>query len=100
MGQGRIKKYNRLSYGLMTGIFLPLFIFLLIFAFRYNDISLSEYLIQLWNMNIIFKILSLCAFVNILLFFLFNRLRMDSAMKGVIMATLLFALLFVVFKIF
>lgn len=100
MGQGRTKKYNKLIFGFITGIFLPLFIFLLIFAFRYNEISLSDYIMQLWNLKIIFKILSLCAFANILLFFLFNRLKMSEAMKGIIMATLLFALLFVVFGLF
>ena len=90
---------DKLSAGFFLGILAPLSIFLIIYLIRYTDIPISEYVVQLWKLKITFKILSLCGFVNLLIFFLYLKLEMEKAAKGVIMATLVYALLFLVFEI-
>lgn len=100
MGRGRRKKLDKLSAGILIGISAPLTIFLIIYAIRYSDVPLNEYLVQLWKLNITFKILSLCGFANLLIFFAYLKLQMEKAAKGVIMATLFYALLFLFFEIF
>lgn len=99
MGRGRRKKLDKLSAGFFLGILAPLSIFLIIYLVRYTDIPISEYIVQLWKLKITFKILSLCGFVNLLIFFLYLKLEMEKAAKGVIMATLVYALLFLLVEI-
>lgn len=99
MGRGRRKKLDKLSAGILVGISAPLAIFLVIYAIRYSDVPLGDYLVQLWKLHITFKILSLCGFANLLIFFLYLKLQMEKAAKGVIMATLVYALLFLLFEI-
>jgi uncharacterized BrkB/YihY/UPF0761 family membrane protein len=99
MGRARQKKFDRILNGFLAGLFIPAAIFFGIYIFRYEQIPISEYLSQLWKLNITFKILSLCGFANLLLFFWFYRNKMDRAAKGIIMGTLVYALLFLVFEI-
>ncbi|MFZ5430133.1 MAG: hypothetical protein ACOZDD_07870 [Bacteroidota bacterium] len=99
MGRARQKKYDKLSYGLVTGIMIPLVIFFGIYLARYSEIPVKDYLINLWQLKVTFKILSLCGFANLMVFFLFFRKKMDKAARGIIMATFLYALLFLLFEI-
>lgn len=99
MGRGRQKKYDKISTGLILGLVLPLLIFFGIYWIRYEQIPVEEYLRQLWQLKITFKILSLCGFINLLVFFWFYRKKMDMAARGIIMATFMYALLFLLFEI-
>jgi hypothetical protein len=99
MGQGRKKKYDRLSFGLITGILVPLVIFFMIYFFRYSNLDIEVYLQQIWKLNLTFKILSLCGFTNLLIFFYFYRSKMDKAARGIILATFIYAFLFLVFEV-
>jgi hypothetical protein len=98
MGRGRQKKYDRLTFGLTVGILIPLLIFFGIYLARYNTVAVEEYLRQLWQLRLTFKILSLCGFANLLLFFYFFRNKMDQAARGIIFATFVYALIFLVFE--
>lgn len=99
MGRARQKKWDTIGNGLLTGVLTPLAILVSFYLIRYSRITLSEYFTQLWNLNLVFKILSLCGIANLLFFFWFFRKKMDKAAKGVIMGTLLYALLFLVFEV-
>ncbi len=84
--------------GFIGGAALPLLVFLSIYFARYNSVPLSDYFINLWQLGLTFKILSLCGFANLALFFYFLRVQMEKAAKGVVVATVMFALLFVIFE--
>lgn len=98
MGRGRQKKYDRITFGLTVGILIPLLIFFGIYLARYNTVAVEEYLRQLWQLRLTFKILSLCGFANLLVFFYFIRNKMDKAARGIIFATFVYALIFLVFE--
>jgi hypothetical protein len=98
MGRGRQKKFDKITFELIIGAVIPQPIFLESIYFRYErspNIRIPE---QLWRLKVTFKILSLCGFVNLLIFFYFYRNKMDRAAKGIIMGTFLYALY--VFEIF
>ncbi len=99
MGRGRQKKYDKITFGLTAGILIPLLIFFGIYLARYNEVAVQEYLRQLWQLRLTFKILSLCGFANLLLFFYFYRNNMDMAARGIIFATFVYALIFLLFEI-
>jgi len=99
MGRGRQKKYDKILFGLTVGILIPLSIFFGIYLARYNEVAVQEYLRQLWQLRLTFKILSLCGFANLLLFFYFYRKKMDQAARGIIFATFVYALIFLLFEI-
>jgi hypothetical protein len=99
MGQARLQKYNTLSSGFIPGLIIPVFILILIYLSRYSSIPFQIYLVNLWKMSLLFKLLSLFGFVNLLLFLGFYRSRMDRAARGVIMATFVYAILILVSKL-
>ena len=99
MGRARQNKIDTIGNGLLAGVLTPLVILILFYLIRYSQITLTEYLTQLWKLNLMFKILSLCGIANLLFFFWFFRKKMDKAARGVIMGTLFYALLFLVFEI-
>lgn len=99
MGRGRQKKYDKLMFGLTLGAVIPLLIFFGIYLIRYGEVQVQDYLQQLWKLKVTFKILSLCGFANLLIFFYFYRNKMDKAARGIIFATFLYAFLFLIFEI-
>ncbi|MBN2772948.1 MAG: hypothetical protein JXR31_01775 [Prolixibacteraceae bacterium] len=86
------RKNDKLSWGFATGFLLPFFIFIIIYLIRYPEVPLFEYLSRLWDFNILIKILSLCVFPNLFIFLLYIRRKMDFAARGVLAATLIYAL--------
>jgi uncharacterized membrane protein len=94
------KKNDRLLTGLLAGLLLPLFIFLIIYVARYPDVPLSKYLGELWRSDLLMKIMSLCVFPNLFLFLLYIRRKMDRISRGILAATLFYALLVILSKIF
>jgi hypothetical protein len=99
MGRGRQKKYDKITFGLIIGAVIPLLIFFGIYFIRYSEVPVQDYLQQLWRLKVTFKILSLCGFVNLLIFFYFYRNKMDKAARGIIFATFLYAFMFLIFEI-
>jgi hypothetical protein len=99
MGRGRRLKSDRISTGFLSGVLVPLLIFIGIYLVRYHEYPFATYLEHLWKLRLTFKILSLAGFANLLIFFYFYKLKMDKAAKGIIMGSLLYALLFLVFDV-
>ncbi len=93
MARGRLKRYDTVPTGVAAGVALPLLVFWVIYLVRYSGMSVNEYFSELWEFRILLKLLSLCAFSNLLIFLLFIRKKMDHAAKGVLTATFLYAFL-------
>ncbi len=93
MGQARQRQSDSMTTGFWWGIILPLIILLLIYFVRYHEIPLTRFIVNLQELKLLFKIISLCGFANLAVFFLFYRKRMDKAAKGVIMATFVYGIL-------
>jgi len=93
MGYSRQRQSDSLISGFSWGIMLPVIILLLIYFVRYRGIPLTRFVVDIQELKLLFKILSLCGFANLAIFFFFYRRRMDKAAKGINMATFVYGIL-------
>lgn len=100
MPQKRRKSIDSMRMGLLTGFLMPVLIFLAVWLFGEKDIPFSTYVENLWHLRALVKLGSLCVFANILTFLAFIRLKYDRAARGVLGATILYALAVLISKAF
>ncbi len=86
--------------GFLTGFLMPLLIFFAIYIFKNRQIPLEEYLRNLWQMHALIKLFSLCVFANILIFMGFLKIKYERTARGVLGATILYALAILISKTF
>jgi len=92
MPRRKAEPLDSLVIGFLTGFFVPLIIFFAVFIFGDQDISFSGYIKNLWKLQALIKLMSLCVFANLLVFMGFIRLKYDRAARGVLGATILYAM--------
>ena len=93
------KSNDNIITGLIPGLILPAVFLVIIILFRMKDNGFFDYLISLYNLNVLSKIISICLIPNLLLFFVFiwtNRLR---SARGVILSMFLAGLVIGLLKI-
>lgn len=59
----------------------------------------SVFVQNMWQMKILMKLLSICVFPNLGIFFIFYRMKYDMATRGVIMATFMYAFMVLIAKL-
>lgn len=85
------RKTDKFWIGLAFGIVLPLLVMFIFYLSSYAYLTLPDFLRKMVFQAIIFKLLSLCAVINLGTFFFFYQTKNDKAARGVIFATLIFA---------
>jgi hypothetical protein len=85
------EKYDRLLAGLISGFLLPVATGLIIWLFSSGHTGLHEYLARIVKSDIVTHVISLCVFPNIIIFLIFNRFDMLLATRGVLAATIVWA---------
>lgn len=85
------RKADRFWVGLTAGIILPALVLLIFYLSSYAYLTVPDFLRKMVFQSIMFKLLSLCAIINLGAFFMFYQTQHDRAAKGVIFATFLFA---------
>lgn len=98
MQQTRRKKLDRVEIGLLAGFLFPLAVFFLVYLIGENSVSFSDYLKSMWRLQALLKIISLCVFTNLAAFWGFLRLKYERAARGVLGATILYALVVLISK--
>ena len=85
---------NNALLGFVLGLLAPVFGFLLVFVLLHQDIPLAAFLKGLMQSHTnAAKVLSLSILTNLIPFFYYYNRRADQTAKGVLSATILFALL-------
>jgi hypothetical protein len=92
------EKYDRLIIGLAAGFLLPLVAGLIIYLFTAKGKTIPEYLARINDANIVTHAITLCVFTNIVIFLLFNRFDMLRAARGVLAATIVWAIAVFIIK--
>jgi len=92
------EKYDRVVTGIIAGFILPLIVGLIIFLFTSKGQSLGQYLSKIQSAGIVTHAITLCVFPNIAVFLLFNRFDMLRASKGVLAATIVWAIAMFIIK--
>ncbi len=95
-----LKKNDKYLTGIFLGLVSPIVIMFLVYLFRFNGrFSLSEFIDKMYLVNALSPLLSLCAIVNLGIFFLFYQFWYNNAARGVIMATLFYAVVILILKL-
>ena len=85
------RKSDKFGLGLILGIIFPALVLIIFYYSSYAYLTVPDFLRKMVFQSILFKLLSLCAVVNLGVFFFFYQTQNDKAAKGVIFATMLFA---------
>jgi hypothetical protein len=85
-------KFDNLQLGLVLGIIAPALTMLIIYLIQFTDNNFKELIDLLISKRVFTKIVSLCVIPNLALFFLFLNKNYFKSARGVLMATILFAL--------
>jgi hypothetical protein len=83
---------DNLKLGLLLGILAPAITMLVIYLVQFTEYNFTELINVLISKRVFTKIVSLCAIPNLALFFLFLNKNYFRAARGVLLATVLFAL--------
>ncbi|NCB09267.1 MAG: hypothetical protein EOM73_14015 [Bacteroidia bacterium] len=100
MQQPKRNTFDKTGIGLAAGFLLPLVVFFTVYWFGENEISFAGFIQNMWQIHALVKLGSLCVFANFLVFWLFIRLKYDRAARGVLGATLAYALVILISKAF
>ena len=92
------EKYDRVMTGIVSGFILPFIIGFIVFLFTAKGQSLGQYLSRIESARIITHAITLCVFPNIAIFLLFNRFDMLRASRGVLAATIVWAIAMFIIK--
>ncbi len=99
MQQNRRKKFDKTAIGLLTGFALPIVVFFVVYLFGNNNISFFDYMKGLWNLQALVKLGSLCVFLNSAVFMGFIQLKYEKAARGVLGATIFYAILVMISRL-
>lgn len=89
-----------MEVGLIAGLLLPLVVFFVVYLIGENSVSFTDYLKGMWRMQALIKIFSLCVFTNLAMFWGFLQLKFERAARGVLGATILYALVVLISRAF
>lgn len=94
-------KPNKLFFfiGLIAGLILPFVTIVILHAVRFDHYTFQEFIEKLLMLQIAGKFISIAAYPNLLLFFVFIWLNKLYGARGVITATFLITLLMLIIKI-
>lgn len=91
-------KVNNIRLGLLLGILAPAITMLVVYLIGFSGYEFKELMDMLVSKNVFTKILSLCVVPNLALFFLFLNKNYYYSARGILLATVLFALFVFVTK--
>ncbi len=93
-------KYNKLWLGLVLGIIIPIITIIIFSLFKSDVKNIVEFIQFTLSISALSNILSLCALPNLAIFYLFLNKELYYSARGVIFATLIWAILVVITRYF
>jgi hypothetical protein len=94
------EKYDKIITGIISGFLLPVIISFFTFLFAKGDPTLHEWMIRISLAGVETQIVSLCVFPNVFIFLIFNHFDMLRASRGVLGATIVWAVVVFLIKFF
>lgn len=92
-------KRNVPILGLIIGILFPMIGVLIMYLVRFKGVPFGEYITNLFNNGKLGSmVLSLSTLLNIIPFLYYTSKRLDLTARGILVATMLYAVLFVLIK--
>lgn len=92
-------RINQPIVGLIIGLIMPLIGFIVVYLVKASGMGMDAFMSHLRaNHDAAGVVITLSVLANLIPFLIFSRRRMDYAVKGVVIATILYALFFVYVK--
>jgi hypothetical protein len=92
------KRFNKIYVGLAAGLILPVIVSLIFNLVAFENLSPGEFIRIMINREKLSALISLVVLPNLLVFFIFIWLNYLYSARGVLAATLVFALLVLITK--
>jgi hypothetical protein len=100
MQRRKKNKLDNTGIGLMAGFLLPVIIFFGVYFIAEKGISFSTYLGNLWYLQSLVKLGTLCVFANSIMFMGFIQIKYEKTARGVLGATILYAFVVLISRAF
>lgn len=97
------RKTNRLDnvgIGFLVGFLLPVIVFIVVWQIGKSNMSISDFVQSLMQLNVLIKLGSLCVFLNSAVFLGFIRLKFEKTARGVLGATIIYAFVVLISRLF
>lgn len=97
------RKTNRLDnvgIGFLAGFLLPVIVFIVVWQIGKSNMSFSDFVQSLMQLNVLIKLGSLCVFLNSAVFLGFIRLKFEKTARGVLGATIIHAFVVLISRLF
>ena len=92
-------RLNQPIVGLVIGLIMPLLGLIVVYFVLAGGMSFEEFLTHTSNSgDFAGKVITLSVLANLLPFLYFNRRRLDYTVKGIVIATVLYMVLFIYIK--
>lgn len=86
--------------GILSGIFVPIITFMIVYFVMSGNQTLNDYLQRLFDRNLQGHFISISVIPNLLVFFIFIWLYKMKAARGVLLSTFLWAFLILANRLF
>lgn len=93
-----VKKYDKLLLGLLLGVITPMIVMYCYYRINFYYIRVDTFLYETFMKRIFLPLLSLCVIGNLAVFFIFIQTERYYSARGVVFATLLYAIAVFILK--
>ncbi len=100
MQRRRTNRFDNIGIGFLIGFLVPVIVFFIVYLIGKNEISVSEYIKSLEQLNVLVKLGSLCVFLNSAIFMGFIKLKFEKTARGILGATILYAFVILISRAF
>ena len=100
MQQRKKHRLDNTGIGFLIGFMLPVLVFFTVYLMGNNAADFSDYVKSLWQLRALIKLGSLCVFANSIVFMLFIQMKFEKTARGILGATILYAFVVLISRIF
>ena len=100
MQRPKNNKLDNTGIGLLAGFLLPVIVFFAVYFISEKGISFSNYIGNLWYLQSLVKLGTLCVFANSAMFMGFIKLKYEKTARGILGATIIYAFVVLISRAF
>lgn len=90
---------NTFWFGFISGILLPLVVFLIYHALKFSGIPVIDFVKAMHNCKLLFRIMSLCVLSDLPLFYLYLQTKKTMTARGVVASCFLYTFIVIIYMV-
>ncbi len=96
--QAFLDKMNKTMVGFFAGLMLPMFMFVLYYAFKFSYLTWDQYIAGARELSVLPSFIKVCVFINLPFFFFFNLFKKFNFCLGIFISSMLYVVAMLVIK--